>query len=141
MIMTDVNVLIYAHRQEFPEHKRYKRGIEQLIAGDEPYGMADFVLSSFLRIVTHRRVFSPPSSMREALAFVDAVRERANCVAINPGDRHWQLFTELCRQPDIKGGLVADAYLAALAIEHGCEFITKDGDFARFAPKLRLRSW
>ena len=101
--------------------------------------MANVVLSGFIRIATHHKIFSPPSSMSQALEFANAIRSRSNCVPIHPGDRHWSLFLELCALPDVKGGLVADAYLAALAVEHGCEFATLDGDFARFAPPLRLR--
>jgi toxin-antitoxin system PIN domain toxin len=100
--------------------------------------MANIVLSGFIRIATHRKVFVPPSTMTQALNFVTTIRSRSNCVPVNPGERHWELFQRFCFLPDVKGGLVADAYLAALAVEHGCEFATFDGDFARFAPPLRL---
>jgi predicted nucleic acid-binding protein len=53
-------------------------------------------------------------------------------VVLTPGDRHWQIFSDLCRTSHAKGNLVADAYHTALAIEHGCEWITADRDFARF---------
>ncbi len=137
--MTDVNVLVYAHREELPQHSKHKSWLEELIAGDEPYGMADTVLSSFVRIVTHHRIFSPPSTVKQALDFATAVRQQPNCVSIVPGDRHWHLFARLCEEGDIKGALVADAYIAALAMEHGCELATSDGDFARFAPALRIQ--
>ena len=67
------------------------------------------------------------------------IRSRPNCVPINPGRRHWSLFVELCTLPGVKAGLVADAYLAALAVEHGCELASTDADFARF-PKLKWRN-
>lgn len=136
MLFPDVNVLVYAHRQDSPDHARYLAWLEQLINGDEAYGIADLVLSGFLRVVTHPSVFSPPSPMADALAFADAVRHRANCVSILPGPRHWGLFTSLCRRVGVKGNLVPDAYLAALAIESGSEWITTDRGFARF-PGLR----
>ena len=76
--------------------------------------------------------------MGQALEFASAIRDRGNCVPVNPGERHWRLFLQFCSLPDVKAGLVADAYLAALAVEHGCELATFDGDFARFSPPLRL---
>lgn len=64
-----------------------------MISGDEAYGMADIVLNGFLRVVTHPRVFNPPSSMKQALAFVHDVRDQPNCVAIRAGiRRNWRCF-------------------------------------------------
>lgn len=59
--------------------------------------------------------------------------------AFQPGERHWSIFTGLCRAANIRGAMVTDAWLAALAIEHGCEWISLDRDFRRF-PGLRWRS-
>lgn len=138
MILLDVNVLVYAHRADAPNHEAYRQWLEVVINGEQAYGMSDLVLSGFLRIVTHPRIFTPPSTMNEALQFVTAVRQQPNCVNMAPGSRHWQIFQNLCREPGIKGNLVPDAYLAALAIESGSEWITTDGDFARF-PGLKWR--
>src|SRR5437763_5677010 len=138
MLLPDVNVLVYAHRSDAPGHDGYLAWLEQLINGDEAYGLSDIVLSGFLRVATHPRVFNPPSSISDALAFVYALRNRANCVLIAPGLRHWDLFTALCRRSGAKGNLVPDAYLAALAIESGSEWITTDRDYSRFT-KLRWR--
>ncbi len=66
------------------------------------------------------------------------VRDRANCVVVEPGERHWEIFTRLCQDTHAKGNLIADAYLAALALESGSEWITTDRDYARF-PGLRWR--
>ena len=140
MILCDVNVLIYAHRAEFSHSEKHRSWLEEVLKSDEPYGVSDFVLSSFLRIVTHHGVFDPPSTMRDALAFATVLRGQPNGVAVEPGDRHWEIFTDLCLQPDVKGRLVTDAYLAAIAIEHGCELVTHDGDFKRFAPRLKVRA-
>ena len=136
MILLDVNVLVYAYRADTPNHEVYRQWLEAVINSEQAYGMSDLVLSGFLRIVTHPRIFAPPSSIREAMQFVTAVRQQPNCVNIIPGSRHWQIFQSLCREPGIKGNLVPDAYLAALAIESGSEWITTDGDFARF-PNLK----
>jgi toxin-antitoxin system PIN domain toxin len=100
--------------------------------------MSDLVLSAFLRIVTHPRIFKSPSRLEDALRFAAEVRSPANCVLITPAARHWDIFIGLCRQAGVKGNLVPDAYLAALAIESGSEWITTDRDFARF-PGLRWR--
>lgn len=138
MILLDVNVLVYAHRADTPNHAAIRSWLEDLINGDHAYGIADIVLSGFVRIVTHPGVFNPPSSMEAALSFCRDIRDTANCLHINPGPRHWTIFTDLCRTAGVKGNLVPDAYLAALAIESGSEWITTDRDYSRF-PNLRWR--
>ena len=138
MILPDVNVLVYAHREDAPNHTAYREWLETVINGDQAYGMADLVLSGFMRIVTHPRVFSHPSGLDQALAFVTDIRNQPNCVPIGPGPRHWSIFVRLCKTANVKGNLVPDAYLAALAIESGSEWITTDRDFSRF-PQLSWR--
>jgi hypothetical protein len=138
MLLPDVNVLVYAFREDAPDHRRFRRWLEKLVRGEEPYGIADLVLSGFLRIVTGPRIFIPPAPIDFALEFAKAIRENPRCTRIAPGPRHWEIFTRLCREAGVKGNLVPDAYLAALAIESGSEWITTDRDFARF-PGLRWR--
>lgn len=138
MILFDVNILVYAHRADAPSHAAYRQWLEGIINSDQAYGMADIVLSGFLRIVTHPRVFNPPSELETALAFVQEIRNQPNCIIIAPGARHWDIFTRLCQVSGAKGNLIPDAYLAALAIESGSEWVTTDGDFARF-PGLKWR--
>lgn len=138
MILVDTNVLVYAHREGGPDHLQYRTWLEDVIRSDRAYGMSDLVLSSFLRVVTHPRILHEPSPLDRALSFVSDVRDRPNCVLIRPGPRHWRIFTRLCEECGVRGGLVTDAYLAALAIESGSEWITTDRDFARF-PGLRWR--
>jgi toxin-antitoxin system PIN domain toxin len=138
LILPDVNVLVYAYREDVPRHPRYREWLDRVLDGREAYGMSDLVLTGFLRVVTHPAVFSPPSPIRHALGFVDALRGHPNCVQIAPGARHWSIFVELCRDAGVKGNLVPDAYLAALAIESGSEWMTSDRDYARF-PGLRWR--
>ncbi len=89
-------------------------------------------MSGFVRVVTHPKVFKRPSNVTEALAFVEQLREQPNCVRVEPGPRHWDLFRRLCVEAGVKGNLVPDAYLAAIAIESGCEWISTDRDFSRF---------
>lgn len=137
MVLLDVNILIYAHRQDSDRHPAYLAWLEDLINSDQSYGLSDLVLSGFLRVVTHPRVFTPPSTMDKALAFVQQLREQPNCTVINPGSRHWDIFCRLCNTTDIKGNLVPDACLAALAIESGSDWVTADRDYHRF-PGLRV---
>lgn len=132
MVAPDVNVLVYAYRQELPEHAPCRRWLEGVVQSDAAYGVSDLVLSGFIRVVTHPRIFDPPTPLDSALDFVDVVRTRPNCIALHPGARHWSIFERLCRETRAKGNLVADAYLAALAIESGCEWVTTDQDFSRF---------
>jgi toxin-antitoxin system PIN domain toxin len=138
MQLIDANILVYAHREELPEHKDHRAWLQGVLAGDEAYGMADLVLSGFLRVVTNPRVFNIPTPLDIALEFTERMRSQPNCVPIAPGARHWDIFTSLCRSAGVKGNLVPDAYLAALAIESGSEWITTDRDFSRF-PGLRWR--
>ncbi len=133
-----MNVLLYAFREDAVDHSRYREWLLIALRGDEPVGLADTVLSGFLRIVTHRGIFRPPTPPEEAIAFVDALVESPTTALLQPGPRHWSIFRNLCLETGARGNLVADAYLAALAIENGCEFITTDRDFARF-PSLRWR--
>jgi toxin-antitoxin system PIN domain toxin len=138
VILCDVNVFIYAHKRGAPGHERYHQWLIDTLNHDEPVAVSDIVLSSFIRIVTHQRIFDPPSTLAEALSFATTVREHPNVVPIQPGTRHWGIFTRMCRDAKAASNLVPDAYLAALAIEHGCEWVTTDRDFARF-PGLRWR--
>lgn len=138
MIVPDVNVLVYAHREDAPDHQAYRGWLETVLLGDEPLGLSDLVLSGFLRVVTHPRVFKKPSPLDAALEFATQLRDSPTCVAVQPGLRHWEIFTRLCRQARVRGNLVADAFLAAMAIESGGEWITTDRDYSRF-PGLRSR--
>lgn len=90
------------------------------------------MLSSLVRIVTHPRIFVTPTPTQTAIRFCEDVRERPNAVVVSPGRRHWSIFTRLCAEAGARGNLVPDAYLAALAIETGSEWITTDGDYTRF---------
>ena len=138
MLLPDVNILVYAYREDAPNHERFKEWLQAVVNSSEAYGLSDLVCSGFLRIVTHPAVFIPPSPIDDALAFVEEVRNPPNCVLVAPGGRHWQIFTGLCQTSGVHGNLVPDAYFAALAIESGSEWITTDGDYGRF-PGLRWR--
>ena len=132
MILPDVNVLIYAFREDSPDHKKYRRWLESVVRGDMAYGMSPQVLGAVVRIVTHPRIFVPPTPLEEALAFANLLMDQPHCQVIQPGPRHWGIFHAVCRRARASGNLVQDAWFAALAIESGCEWITTDRDYARF---------
>jgi uncharacterized protein len=132
MLLPDVNVLVYAHRPDSTNHSEYRHWIEAILRADTAFGVSDIVLSGFVRVVTHSGIFKVPTPLDVALAFVDQMRGRPNAVPVVAGERHWEIFVRLCRQAGARGNLVADAYLAAIAIESGCEWITTDRDYSRF---------
>lgn len=132
MILVDVNLLVYAHREDAARHEEYRRWLEEVLAGPAAFGMTDLVLSGFLRIVTHPRVFADPTPLAEAAAFAEAVRSSVHRVPLAPGPRHWRIFRDLIDAAAARGNLIPDAWLAALAIECGAELVTTDRDFSRF---------
>jgi toxin-antitoxin system PIN domain toxin len=138
VILPDVNILVYAHRQDSPDHQRYKAWLEAMADADNGFGLADVVLSGFLRIVTNPKVFAYPTPLDTAILFAETLRALPNCLPIAPGPRHWSIFCRLCRDAGAKGNLIPDAFLAALAIESGSEWVTTDRGFSRF-PGLHWR--
>lgn len=132
MILPDVNVLVYAHRSGTPDHDAFREWWEHAVNTNAPFGVSELVLAGFVRVVTHPRVFDPPTGLPKALAQTQAILDLENAVVIRPGPRHWAIFAGLCRGANAKGNLTADAYHAALAIESGSTWITTDGDYARF---------
>ena len=133
MVLIDTNVLVYAHRTDSVNHHGYRRWLEEQVNSAQAFGTSEIVLSAFLRIVTHPRIFRSPTPLDAAMQFASDLRTRPNCVIMAPGSRHWDIFRRLCLETGAKGNLVPDAYLAALAIETGSEWITADRDFSRFA--------
>lgn len=138
MIACDVNVLVYAYNTEDPRHAAYRSWLERTVNGVEPFGLSSMVLSGFLRVVTHPKVLASPLPTGAALDLIEALRAAPAVVPMEPGSRHWSIFAELCRAVLARGNIVPDAYLAALAIEHGCDWLSADRGFARF-PGLRFR--
>lgn len=136
--MPDVNVLVYAHRADSSEHERYARWLVDLANGDEPFALSTMVMQGFVRVATTQKVF-PGATCRDAFEFLKRLAEMPHCAVIRPGAKHWSIFQGLCERTGLKGKMVADAAHAALAIESGCEWVTADTDFARFAPPLRWK--
>jgi toxin-antitoxin system PIN domain toxin len=139
MDLPDVNVLIYAFRPETQRHALCKAWLERLAGSGAPFAISPLSLSAVARIVTTPRHYKNPSPKVEDFAFADELLRQPNCEAIEPGERHWAIFKRLCVDVGAEGPLIADVWYAALAIEHGCRFITFDRDFARF-PGLDWRA-
>ena len=140
MLIADVNVFVYAHRPESPRHSEYRSWLGSALTGDEPFGVAEPVLASFLRLVTSPRVYTDPTPATVALDFCRVVLTSSPAaVPVRPGIRHWTLFDSLCRSVGAAADVVPDAYLAALAIEHGATWLTTGKTFANF-PGLRWRA-
>lgn len=136
MILTDVNVLVYAHREDLPQHEGFSAWLQGEVESGRSFGICDASLGGFLRVVTNSRVFTDPTPLDVAFRFADALRGHAGAVALRPGARHWRLFSDLCDSIGARGNDIPDAYLAALAMESGSELITADRGFGRF-PGLR----
>ena len=132
MDLFDVNVLVYAYSRQATRHEDYRWWVSQVLQGPAAFGYSELVLSGFLRVVTHPKVFDPPSAIDDALAFCEAIRSPPYAVPIAAGARHWRIFVDLCRKVGAKGNLVPDAYFAALAIESGNDWVTADRGFGRF---------
>lgn len=138
MLAIDVNVVISACRADAPDHEEMRTWLETAVNDPEPVGVSDVILGATVRILTHPRVFSPATPLGQALAQTADLRAHPGVVTMAPGMRHWEIFEGLCRSAQVRGNLVTDAQQAALAVEHGATWISKDRDFARF-PGLRWR--
>jgi toxin-antitoxin system PIN domain toxin len=136
--LPDVNILVYAHRVESPEHERYAEWLTHAAQGPEPFALSELGASGFVGIVTSTRIWDQPTTLEDALEFIQRLRARSNARLLTHGPDSWAIFARLCLAARARGKLVADAYHAALAVEHGCELITADADFGRF-PGLRQR--
>jgi toxin-antitoxin system PIN domain toxin len=138
LLLVDTNVLIYAHRADAPEHAAWRSWLELRVNGAEPWAVSVGAIAGFLRIVTNHRVFPLPTPLRDALAFVGALRSSPTLVVVGPGPRTLSIFLELVASTEAKGKHIPDAEIAAVALDHGCELASADRDFSRY-PSLRWR--
>lgn len=136
MFLPDVNVLLYAFRQDAPFHATCKAWLDEQVFGDAPFAISPLTLNAVARITTNRRSYVNPSTLSEVFAFCNALRERPNVELVEPGELHWAIFQRICIEDGITGPMISDAWYAALAMEWNCEFVTTDRDFSRFS-KLR----
>jgi uncharacterized protein len=138
MIAVDTNVLVSAHRKDAPRNVQAVGWIRYLAEGQEPWAIPIYCLGEFIRVVTHRRVFDPPSTLAEAVDAVEALLESPSVRILTPSAAHWPLLRAAVMAGEATGNLVFDAQIAALCREHGVErLLSEDRDFKRF-PALRL---
>jgi toxin-antitoxin system PIN domain toxin len=139
LILIDANILIYAFRRDTDKHAAYRAWLEETLRRETVVGISDLVLSTVVRISTHPKIFIKPNTLDEVFQFADYIRSCTNVFGVVPGKTHWSIFQHLCSTVQARGNLITDAYLAALAIEKGAEWITSDRDFSRF-PGLKWRA-
>jgi toxin-antitoxin system PIN domain toxin len=137
VILLDANLLIYAYDSEAKEHSRARSWLERKFSNGEGVGLSWITILAFLRIVTSRRYESDPMSTEEAALAVTGWIALRNVVLVSPTERHWLILSDLLPKSQVRGPLIMDAHLAALAIEHGAALCTNDRDFLRF-PGLKV---
>ncbi len=133
MLLLDVNLVIAAHRDDHPHFAAVGGWFQGMLAGPEPFSVPTVVWASFLRLVTNRRIFNPPTPRAMAFAFLEATCAQPHHLLLGPGPQHLRLLRQVCEEADATGDLVSDAVIAAIALEHGCAVASLDRDFARFA--------
>lgn len=142
MILFDVNILIYAHREDQTDHEYFRDRLEAEVRKPSPFGLTPNVAAGFLRITTHPNFPNGPTPLAQALAVIDGFLLLPNCRWVSPGPRHWELLASLVRAARTQGKAVADAQHAAIALEQACTWVTRDADFRSFVPHgLRLDLW
>ncbi|MGI8730668.1 MAG: TA system VapC family ribonuclease toxin [Solirubrobacteraceae bacterium] len=137
MLLPDVNVVLAGFRADHVHHRPARAFIEAARDGDEPLGLSVIALSAVVRLATNPRVFARPDTTDAVLDYLDVLLDPPGRV-ISEGERHWPRFAALCRDLQLRGNLVPDAHLAALALEQCAELITFDRGFGRY-PRLRWR--
>jgi toxin-antitoxin system PIN domain toxin len=138
LICVDTNILVYAHREDSPFHEMASRCVAELAEGSATWAIAWPCLHEFLAIVTHVRIYAPPTPLPRALDQVDAWVEAPTLVLLTESTTHWQILRALLIDGRIAGPQVHDARVAALCQQHGVrELWSADRDFSRFAgPKI-----
>ena len=135
MIAVDTNILIYAHRGETELHSPAASRLTALAQGVERWALPIFCVTEFMRVVTHRSAFNPPSTVAQATAFIEGIVAAPSCELVRPGSEFLDLLIAIVRETDASGNLIFDAQIVALCQEHGVDTIlTNDRDFGRFDP-------
>ncbi len=140
MIAVDTNLLVYAHRADSPFHAKAKVLIAELAEGRATWAIPWPCLHEFHAIVTHPRIYSPPSTPEQSIAQIDAWLASPSLHILAENESHWTELRELLEQAKVQGPLVHDARIAAICLSHGVrELWSADRDFSRF-PRLRVRN-
>jgi uncharacterized protein len=138
VIALDTNVLLAARRRELEHHVAARRLLAGLAKGRDPWAIPWPCVYEFLRVVTHRRVFSPPTLLAHAVEDIVALLAAPALVLLGEGPAHAAHLERAVLAGQASGNLAFDAHIAALCVEHGVsELWTLDRDFARF-PGLRV---
>lgn len=132
MILLDINLLLYAHVKDAPQHSAAREWFDAQLNGPAPVGLPWHSLLGFLRIVTNPRATVPAETMGNALMQAKAWLACSNVWIPHPTDRHTEVLSGLLLGARVTRDLTSDAHLAALAIEHGLTLCSTDTDFARF---------
>lgn len=133
MVGIDTNILVYAHRQDLPQHAVAREILERFINGTKPWALAWPSIYEFYRVVTHPRVLKVPSRREEVLKVVDVLHQTQSLFILAHGPAHKERLRELSEEADAMGNLAFDLQIAAIFMEHGIEEImTNDADFRRF---------
>lgn len=140
MIAVDTNILVYAHREDSPWHAAAAACIEGLAAGSAPWAIPWPCLHEFYAIVTHPRIFAPPTPLAAAIDQIEAWLESPTLVLLAESGTHWPTLRSLVKAGRVAGPQVHDARIAALCVQHGArELWTADRDFSRYA-RLKTRN-
>jgi toxin-antitoxin system PIN domain toxin len=133
VIAVDTNVLVYAHREELPQHRRARAKLVELAEAPARWAIPVFCLGEFLRVVTHPRLFDPPHELDDACEALARVLRSPSLVVLTPAERFWDLLDRAVREARAIGNLVFDAQIVALCRESGVSaLLTEDRDFDRF---------
>ena len=140
MTAVDTNILVYAHRADSTWHEGADRVVQELAEGAASWAIPWPCLYEFFAIVTHPRIYRPPTPVGRALQQIDAWLESPTLVLLHEGDAFWDGLRPLLAQSAVQGGAVHDARIAALCHRHGVKtLLTADRDFSRF-PGLRTKN-
>lgn len=133
MILPDVNALVYGFHRDSPRHEAHAAWLAGIVEGGEELALTDVVLTGFMRVVTNARIFADPAPAPDALDFVTILRTSRGSRVLEPTDASWVRFGQIVTSDrQVRGNMIPDAWLAALAITHGCRLATADRGFARF---------
>ncbi len=134
MIAVDTNILVYAHREDSPFHKAALQRVTELAEGLATWAIPWPCVHEFLAIVTHPRIYAPPTPLETALDQVDAWLESPSITLLTESDTHWPTLRAYLTAGRIAGSQVHDARIAALCRQHGVRTLwSGDRDFSRFA--------
>lgn len=138
MIALDTNILVYAHREDSSWHEPAERAVRELAEGSAPWAIPWSCLHEFLAVVTHPRIYQPPTPLAVAIDQVDAWLEAPGLVLLGETSGYWTSLREAIGEGKAAGPRVHDARVAALCRHHGItELWSADRDFGRF-PRMSV---